>query len=501
MSQWTSSFSLIGPTGPAGTFGVTGTNYGDYVYYDGASWTVGSTIISIGAGAGQISQGAAAIALGQNAGNNTQSASAVAIGDSAGRTNQGLGALAFGGGAGYDNQGAQATAVGNGAGNQSQGAGALAFGNNAGFSNQGANSVAIGSGAGSNAQGINAIAIGNGAGNDFQTSNSIVFNASGAPLTASTIGLYIDPIRHVEPANQFGLFHDVTTKEVIYNSIITISSVSTLVIAGNIIPDRSEAYTLGTSSSRYTALFVGPGSLNIAGPSNASATIGTDAAGIIYTESGFATPFVNLGPSELTPQAVGGWRIGPTGTQATPGYDLIAQEIQANGSGPTGPSYSVINGLGNQYASFISETTQSTISVSTVAITYDERTTVNGILNIENNSYPGSKIIIPMAGTYKFVFSAQVDYSGAGNNYMAIWPGINGVFVDKSNTRIRLPQNVETCLTVEYVLECGADDYVEFFMAANSTAILLKYFPEESAISGVTIPSVPSIIVTVMRIF
>lgn len=504
MSQWTSSFSLIGPTGPAGSF-APGTTYGDYVYYDGTTWTTGSTIISIGSGAGQISQGAAAIALGQNAGNNTQSASAVAIGDSAGRTNQGLGALAFGGGAGYDNQGAQATAVGNGAGNQSQGGGALAFGGNAGFSNQRSNAIAIGNqagevnqnsnsiaigfqagqisslgqhaiaigsyagqysmnragtlaigwgaaysnqgqqgiaigqesgnlnqgnagtaigylaaavdqgisavaigastgysnqgdyaiaigyiagtsnqasysiaigdecgvstqkqyataigkqagyadqgefaiaignGAGNNSQGNYAIAIGFSAGFESQHSTSIVLNASDAALNALNSGLYINPIREVEPSNQFGLYYDTTSKEVIYNSIITISSLSTVVVSGNIVPDRTEAYTLGTSTLRYTALFVGPGSINIAGPSNTSATIGTDVQGIIYTESGFATPFVNIGPAQVTPLATGGWRIGPTGTQGSPDFGLIAQELQANGSGPTGPIYSLID--------------------------------------------------------------------------------------------------------------------------------------------------------------
>jgi hypothetical protein len=37
-----------GPTGPTGSIGVTGTNYGDYLYWGGTDWTVGSTDIVIG---------------------------------------------------------------------------------------------------------------------------------------------------------------------------------------------------------------------------------------------------------------------------------------------------------------------------------------------------------------------------------------------------------------------------------------------------------------------
>lgn len=116
---------------------------------------------------------------------------------------------------------------------------------------------------------------------------------------------------------------------------------STLQIPGNMIPSANNVYSLGVTGARWAEVLVGPGSINIQGPTGftGSATIGTDAAGLIYTESGIATPKVVIGPSQLTPQAVGGWQIGPTGTQGTAGYALIAQQLQANGSGPTGPIY------------------------------------------------------------------------------------------------------------------------------------------------------------------
>ncbi len=67
---------------------------------------------------------------------------------------------------------------------------------------------------------------------------------------------------------------------------------------------------------------MGPGTLDIAGPSGTSAVakLGTDENSILYAQYGFASPFVNVGPSinsALAPGSIGGWRVGPTGTLGT----------------------------------------------------------------------------------------------------------------------------------------------------------------------------------------
>jgi hypothetical protein len=92
---------------------------------------------------------------------------------------------------------------------------------------------------------------------------------------------------------------------------------------------------------------MGPGTLNIAGPSGANATLGTDQNAIVYTKSGFATPFINIGPNINAiddPGAIGGWVVGPTGTLGASGYDLVAQQKlpgAAIPAGLTGPIYSL----------------------------------------------------------------------------------------------------------------------------------------------------------------
>jgi hypothetical protein len=118
-------------------------------------------------------------------------------------------------------------------------------------------------------------------------------------------------------------------------------------ISSDFVPTLSNVYTLGLTGARWKDIYIGPGSLNIAGPTPSSvpATIGSNLAGLAYSQFGFATPFINIGPAinSLVPQGtVGGWNIfgtGPTGSYFT---DLRAQLISTGGSGFTGPSYSLI---------------------------------------------------------------------------------------------------------------------------------------------------------------
>jgi hypothetical protein len=123
-------------------------------------------------------------------------------------------------------------------------------------------------------------------------------------------------------------------------------------ISGNFIPTNSNVYTLGVTGARWKDLFIGPGSLNIAGPTPTSvpATIGSNLAGLAYSQFGFVTPFLNIGP-QINPNVplgtVGGWNIfgtGPTGDYFT---DLRAQLISTGGSGFIGPSYSLIYNNGD----------------------------------------------------------------------------------------------------------------------------------------------------------
>lgn len=129
--------------------------------------------VALGAGAGKYSQSGNSIAIGLNAGSSGQYNNTIAIGAGAGNFNQGLEAISIGDGSGYFKQGNYSIAMGYGAGQYGQSGYSIAIGANAGYSGQNNNSVAIGYKAGQYGQSGYSIAIGSNAGYSGQNNNSV----------------------------------------------------------------------------------------------------------------------------------------------------------------------------------------------------------------------------------------------------------------------------------------------------------------------------------------
>ena len=129
-----------------------------------------------------------------------------------------------------------------------------------------------------------------------------------------------------------------------YSDTLKVDENENIIIDGNLLPNPDNLRSLGSFDNRWSEIFIGPGTVNLFGPSLTKfATISADDNTIAYTETGFATPFINVGPSQLTPYAVGGWQIRPNGVQGNINYDLIAQEVIPGGTGgTTGQIYSLI---------------------------------------------------------------------------------------------------------------------------------------------------------------
>jgi hypothetical protein len=159
--------------------------------------------------------------------------------------------------------------------------------------------------------------------------------------------------------------------------------------------------------------------------------------------------------------------------------------------GPTGPAGPGVEPL---YGSFLSMTTQPATTVNPVAITYSERTI--GTIGI-NGTFPNSEIVIPVAGVYNVLFSAQCD-SSSGTHYLEIFPVVNGVSVPKSNTRIRLSAAIESCLVVEYILSFNANDKLQLFMIGDNTNARIIALTRGGGTP--VIPDIPSIIIDIKRI-
>ena len=257
-----------GATGPAGPTGgldvLSASTYGDYIYWNGSTWAVGSqninlganagqigqvtNAVAIGAGAGQSIQGNASVAIGKNAGQTQQGYQGIAIGSSAGQMQQDDWAVAIGSQAGQTYQGVSAVAIGLYAGQSTQGENAVAVGISAAFAQQGANSVAIGNNAGCISQGAYAVAIGNNAGYNSQNANSIAINASSTiTLNTTGAGCFINPIRPATTATP--LYYNTSSYELTYLS----SSASTKNTIRDLTVDTDVLYDLKPKTYIYNA--------------------------------------------------------------------------------------------------------------------------------------------------------------------------------------------------------------------------------------------------------
>ena len=163
--------------------------------------------------------------------------------------------------------------------------------------------------------------------------------------------------------------------------------------------------------------------------------------------------------------------------------------------GPPGPPGAQGPGVSPLYASFLSDTTQNATTANPVAITYSERTI--GSIDVNGGTYPNSIIVIPTTDVYKVLFSAQCD-SSSGTHYLEIFPVVNGTSIPDSNTRIRLNAATESCLVVEYFLSFNANDELQLFMIGDNTNARLLAITRGGGTP--TVPDIPSIIVTIMRI-
>jgi hypothetical protein len=125
-----------------------------------------------------------------------------------------------------------------------------------------------------------------------------------------------------------------------------------IIFSGNLIPDLTNTYTLGRPDLTWKDINIGPGTVTFVYPGGSTAaTISANIASIVYTETGFATPFINIGPAidQFLPfGTASGWQIGSTGTLGQPDFDLITQAVGATGL--TGPIYSLIKNPGPQGA-------------------------------------------------------------------------------------------------------------------------------------------------------
>lgn len=144
-----------------------------------------------------------------------------------------------------------------------------------------------------------------------------------------------------------------------------------------------------------------------------------------------------------------------------------------------------------------SDSTDQTISsaVEEQVITFDTDVHHAGITRTSS-----SRFTIPKEGSYLITFSAiAICADAVPGKKINIWLKINGTNVANSNTLYTFKsQNMNTVITVTYIVHFAANDYFELWMYGNDTDIKLDATAAVADSEGVTpaIPACPSIIMT-----
>lgn len=144
---------------------------------------------------------------------------------------------------------------------------------------------------------------------------------------------------------------------------------------------------------------------------------------------------------------------------------------------------------------FSDDTTQFQVgglSNSPTAITFNSEDVTNGIALTPGSP---SQIKVSKTGLYEFIFSVQLDKSGGGVSICDIWLRKNGTDIPYTTTQVVVNgTNGETVMTVPFLLNLNANDYIEVVFASPDDTMAVTAFPAQS--SPYVRPAVPSIITT-----
>lgn len=155
----------------------------------------------------------------------------------------------------------------------------------------------------------------------------------------------------------------------------------------------------------------------------------------------------------------------------------------------------VQSGWAHWYGDFYDTTDQAITTANTAQLV-----TINTTGNTRGTSRSGSQIAVSYAGDYNVMFSVQLRNTSADEQDAYVWMKKNGTNIAETAGRVTIPkkhgsEDGHTIAAWNVNLTLAANDYIELFTQASSTAVSLETI---AAFSGV--PRSPSVIVTINRI-
>ena len=140
-----------------------------------------------------------------------------------------------------------------------------------------------------------------------------------------------------------------TLLNLVNNSTITRNDVNfytsdynIMTLDGDLLPTKTNTYSLGSEELYWAELKVGPGTISLVSKNNKLANIGLDANGIIYLDSGVSTQNIIITQTPTNVDEFGGWLISAIIDPINNEFDLVAQQI-AYGT-------DILNLIGDQYS-------------------------------------------------------------------------------------------------------------------------------------------------------
>lgn len=148
--------------------------------------------------------------------------------------------------------------------------------------------------------------------------------------------------------------------------------------------------------------------------------------------------------------------------------------------------------LADGYASFVSNTDQTTTANTATAITWDSMPFGDGV----SLGTPSSRVVFEEAGYYLVAFSVQITSTSASTKTLYFWPRVNGSDIPNSTIKVSLHNNGGTIvMSRTAIFNFAAGDYLEAYWATDDATVSL-----DASAATAFAPATPSVILSVTRL-
>lgn len=148
--------------------------------------------------------------------------------------------------------------------------------------------------------------------------------------------------------------------------------------------------------------------------------------------------------------------------------------------------------LADGYASFVSNTDQSTTANTATAITWDSMPFGDGV----SLGSPASRVVFEEEGYYMISFSVQITSTSSSTKTLYFWPRVNGTDIPNSTIKVSLHNNGGTIvMSRSAIFNFAADDYLQAYWATDDATVSL-----DASAATAFAPATPSVILTVTRL-